>query len=85
MWPSVSDTRDADPETKPSPPPLKADVEATTSWLPAGPTTPSTFGLDANDCATLTANAVSTPSCVSPWTIAIFCFAFAFTAFQRLT
>ena len=38
-----------------------------------------------NDCATLTANAVSTPSCVSPVTSLIFWFRFALLAFQRLT
>ncbi len=66
MWPSVSVVRVAEPETKARPAPLYADVDATTSWLPAGPTTPSTFEFEANDLATLTANAVSTPSCVSP-------------------
>ena len=50
-----------------------------------GPTTPSTFELEANDLATLTANAVSTPSCVSPGIILICLFLLAFWAFQRLT
>ncbi len=83
--PSVSDTRVADPEIHPRPPPWSTEVAAAFSWLPARPTTPRTLGFDANDWATLTANAVSTPSCVSPWTIAIFRFAFAFNALKFLT
>ena len=57
MWPSVSETRVAEPEIQARPPPLYAAVDATTSWLPAGPTTARTFEFDLNDCATLTANA----------------------------
>ena len=60
-------------------------MDATTSWLPAGPTTPSSFEFEANDFATLTANAVSIPSWVSPGTTLICLFLFAFCAFQRLT
>jgi hypothetical protein len=57
---------------KARPPALYAFVDATTSWLPAGPTTARTLEFDLNDCATRTANAVSTPSCVSPYTMRIF-------------
>ena len=41
-----------------------------TSWLPAGPITPTMLEFDANDCATV--EAIAGFSCVSPWTMLSF-------------
>ena len=64
----------AEPETQPSPAPLRAPVVAFTSFEPAGPTTPRTLALEPTACAPLTASAVpfAEPSIVSSLTNLIF-------------
>jgi hypothetical protein len=58
----------AEPDAKTSPAFFRMGATAVTSWLPAGPTTPTMLELDANDCATV--DAIAGLSWVSPWTIA---------------
>ena len=60
----------ADPDTNASPAFLRIGAAAETSWLPAGPITPTMLEFDANDCDTVEAS--DGVSCVSPWTMLIF-------------
>ena len=66
--PSVSVVLVADPETNPRLARVKIGPTASTSWLPAGPTTTRIALLDSICCATVLAWAGS--SCVSPSTMA---------------
>ena len=59
----------AEPDTKARPAFLRIGAAAVTSWLPAGPITPTMLEFDANDCATV--EAIAGLSCVSPWTMLI--------------
>ena len=49
---------------------MRIGAAAETSWLPAGPITPTMLEFDANDCDTVEAS--DGVSCVSPWTMLIF-------------
>ena len=56
----------AEPVMKPTPARPNSGPTASTSWLPAGPTTATTFEFEMNCCVTVVAWAGI--SCVSPWT-----------------
>ena len=59
----------AEPETNARPAFFRIGAAAVTSWLPAGPITPTMLEFDANDCDTV--EAIAGSSCVSPWTMLI--------------
>src|SRR5215469_7953267 len=67
--PVVSVAFVADPEMKATPALPNSGPTASTSWLPAGPTTPTIELFDVNCCVTVVAWAGL--SWVSPWTIVI--------------
>src|SRR5215469_37443 len=67
--PVVSVAFVADPEMNAIPALANSGPTASTSWLPAGPTTPTIELFEVNCCVTVVAWAGL--SCVSPWTIVI--------------